>query len=118
MKKLLVLSLAATIFTFAANAQTERATTPSTTTERHHNGHGKGKEMMKELNLTPDQKAKMKAIHQENKANKEAQKAKMEAILTPEQKAKFAELKAKRKAEKKAGMPTRKAETNQSTIAP
>lgn len=78
---------------------------------------------MKELNMTDDQKAKMKEMKEANKAKKEAiindskltedqkkQQLKdlhkagakdMQGVLTDEQKAKMKEMKAKRKGERK-----------------
>jgi Spy/CpxP family protein refolding chaperone len=122
MKKLLVLSLAACMFTFATTAQTERPTEKKERTERHKGKHEKGK-MMKELNLTKEQQAQLKANHKEMKEKRKAlkaqdnitvkemrerkaalkaeQDAKMATILTPEQKAKFDEMKKNRKSDKK-----------------
>ena len=121
MKKLLALSFAAVIVSSAAFAQTERAVDAKPKTERHAGKHGKDK-MIKELNLSKEQKAQMKANHQEMKAKREAlkaqdnitvkemrekedalkaeQKSKMETILTAEQKTKMAELKKQREAQK------------------
>ena len=124
MKKLLVLSLAACMFDFAASAQTERpAATQGASPEQRH--HHKGKhdhhEMMKQLNLSKEQKAQMKAQHKEMKAQKEAlkaqglsaeemkqkqkalhqeQRSKMEGILTADQKAKMTEIRKQKMAEK------------------
>jgi periplasmic protein CpxP/Spy len=122
MKKLLALSVLVTMFTFAASAQMDRATTDTAKKEkRGHKGHGEKKEMMKDLNLSKEQmkamraaqqdaKAKMQALKaQENitvkemkekaKAIQEERKTKLKAILTPEQ---FAKLEAKMK-EKRGG---------------
>ena len=121
MKKLLALSFAAVIISSAAIAQTERTVEAKPTTERHTGKHGKNK-MMKDLNLSKEQKSQMKANHQEMKAKREAlkaqdnitvkemrekqealkieQKSKMETILTSEQKTKMAEMKKQREAEK------------------
>ncbi len=115
MKKLIALSLAACVFAFGATAQTERTVAKTERANRHNKDrHGKG-EMMKQLNLSKEQKAQLKAQHQEMKTQREAlkgqdnitvkemkekqealkaqQKAKFDAILTPEQKTKMAELK-------------------------
>ncbi len=121
MKKLLALSFAAVIISSAAFAQTERPVDSKPRMERHKGRHDKDK-MMKELNLTTEQKAQMKAQHKEMKAQREAlkaqdnltvkemrekqkalhaeQKSKMETVLTAEQKAKMAELKKQRQAQK------------------
>ena len=120
MKKLIALSLVASMFGFIASAQTER---PNAEKEgrHHHNGRHEKHEMMKQLNLTKEQKVQMKAQHKEMKAQREAlkaqglssdqmkqkqkalreeQRSKMQTILTPDQKAKMAEIRNKRMAEK------------------
>ncbi len=83
------------------------------------NKDGSRKEMFRELDLSKEQKAKMKEINQSMKASKEAiendavlsdtekkeklkllrkeQTFKIQAILTEEQKIKFSELRAKKK---------------------
>jgi Spy/CpxP family protein refolding chaperone len=121
MKKLLVLPFVACMFTLATTAQTERPTEVKERTERHKGKHEKGK-LMKDLNLTKEQQAQLKANHKEMKAKRAALKAqdnitvkemkekkaalkaeqesKMATILTPEQKAKMEGMKKKRKAEK------------------
>lgn len=113
MRKLLALSLLAVIFSSAAIAQTERTVDSKPRMERHQGKHDKDK-MMKELNLTSEQKAQMKVQHQEMKAKMQAlkaqdnitvkemrerqqalkteQKNRMKAILTAEQQAKMAEM--------------------------
>jgi len=128
MKKLLALSFAACIFSFAASAQTERADASAGQQKemRHKGKHGKDK-MMKELNLTKEQKAQFKAQHQEMKAKRDAlnkqdnitvkemrekqaalraeQKSKMDAVLTPDQKTKMAEMRKQRGEGRKNKMP-------------
>jgi Spy/CpxP family protein refolding chaperone len=121
MKKLLILSLAACMFTLTTIAQIERPTEVKQTTERHKGNHEKGK-MMKELNFSKEQQAQLKTIQKEMKAKREALKAqdnitvkemkerkpalkaeqqnKMAAILTPEQQAKMEEIKKNKKAGK------------------
>lgn len=121
MKKLLALSFAAVILSSAAIAQTERQVDKQAKMERHAGRHEKGK-MMKELNLSKEQKAQLKAQHQEMKAKHDAlkaqdnitvkemhekqqalraeQKSKMESILTAEQKTKMAELRKQKMSEK------------------
>lgn len=116
MKKLITLSLAALMFTAAASAQTDRATTAQTEKGgRHKGGHDK---MFKDLNLTTEQKAQLKEKNKDLKARREALKGQdnitvkemrekqkairdeqdknMNAVLTPEQRAKYAELKKQR----------------------
>jgi Spy/CpxP family protein refolding chaperone len=119
MKKLLALSVAACIFGFAASAQTERTTTEAPQTHQHHKHKD---EMMKQLNLTKEQKGQLKAQHKEMKAKKDALKAqdnitvkewrekraalkaeqqsKTNAILTDEQRTKMAELRKQKKAQR------------------
>ena len=121
MKKLLALSIAAVILSSAAFSQTERPTEEKAKMERHKGRHDKDK-MMKELNLSKEQKAQLKAQHQDMKAKREAlkaqdnitvkemrerqaalkaeQKSKMDAVLNDDQKAKMAELKKQKMAEK------------------
>jgi Spy/CpxP family protein refolding chaperone len=128
MKKLLVLSLAACMFSLATTAQTERPTETKPPTERHKGKHEKGM-MMKELNLTKEQQAKMKENHKAMKAKQDALKAQdnltvkemkekkaalkaeqesnMAAILTPEQQTKMKAMKEKRKAERAPKMQDR-----------
>ena len=121
MKKLLALSFAAAILTFTASAQTERNTESKEKRERHSARHEKGK-MLKELDLSKEQKAQLKVQHQEMKAKREAlktqdnitvkemrekqaalqaeQKSKMESLLTAEQKTKMFEMKKQKMAER------------------
>ena len=123
MKKLLALSFAAVIFSSAAFAQTERPVDSKAKMERHKGRHDKDM-MMKELNLTKEQKAQLKVQHKEMKAKhdalkaqdnitvkemrekqkalKEEQKMGMESILTAEQKTKMAELRKQKMGEKGA----------------
>ena len=62
-----------------------------------HEGHGGQKwdpkvrveKLTKDLNLTPDQAAKIQAIFEASKAQKEENSAKIDAVLTPEQRAKY-----------------------------
>ena len=121
MKKLFALAIAATIFNFAASAQTDRVMAPGQKHERHAGKEEKMK-MMKELNLTKDQKAQLKAGQKEMKAKHEAlkaqdnitvkemrekqealraeQKSRMDAILTPDQKVKMAEIRKQKMSER------------------
>ena len=121
MKKLLALSFAAAILTFTASAQTERKVDNKAKMERHNGKHDKNK-MLKDLNLSDEQKAQLKTQHQEMKSKREAlkaqdnitvkemrekqaalqaeQKAKMESLLTAEQKSKMAEIKKQKMAER------------------
>ena len=121
MKKILALSFAAAIITFTASAQTDRNTEGKVKMERHNGKHEEGK-MLKELNLSKEQKAQLKVQHQDMKAKREAlkaqdnlsvkemrekqqalkaeQKSKMESLLTEEQKTKMAEMKKQRMAER------------------
>ncbi len=121
MKRLLAFSFAAAILTFTASAQTDRAVDKQAKMERHNRGHD-NKKMLKELNLSKEQKAQLKAQHQDMKAKHDAlkaqdnitvkemrerqaalqaeQKAKLESILTAEQKTKMTEMKKQRMAER------------------
>jgi len=113
MKKLITGALVLALAMGAAQAQTS--------TPEKENTHKREHKMNKldGLNLTEDQKAKLKSLHEEQKkemqANKSATKeqrmelhkkyqAQMESILTPEQKQQLDNLKEERKASgKKAG---------------
>lgn len=121
MKKIFALFFAAAILTFTASAQTERDTEGKAKMERHNSKHEKGK-MLKELDLSKEQKAQLKVQHQDMKAKREAlkaqdnlsvkemrekqqalkaeQKMKMESLLTAEQKTKMAEMKKRKIAER------------------
>ena len=121
MKKILALSFVAVILTSAAFAQTERTVNKQAKMERHEGRHEKGK-IMKELNLSKEQKAQLKAQHQDMKAKRKAlraqdnisvkemrekqaalkseQKIKMDAVLTADQRAKMADLKKQKIAER------------------
>ena len=121
MKKILALSFAAVILTSAAFAQTERTVNKQAKMERHEGRHEKGK-IMKELNLSKEQKAQLKAQHQDMKAKRKAlkgqdnisvkemrekqaalkaeQKGKLDAVLTAEQRTKLAEIKKQKGTER------------------
>ena len=115
MKNLKLIALA-TIFTFtgiiAANAQD--ATQPEPAKKEFHKNKAERMEKMKaELNLTDEQVAKIKAIHEKNDAEKTAHKDKLKEInkaeheeikivLTEEQKA---ILRAKREQNQKQQKP-------------
>jgi Spy/CpxP family protein refolding chaperone len=123
MKKLIALSIAASLFTMAATAQIDRATETSTQQQGRHNKKGDKMKLAKELNLSKEQMAQlkenqkaMKAKVQALKANdqitvkemnerkaalREEQKANLQKILTAEQFAKFEEMKKNRKAQAK-----------------
>ena len=94
MKKLLALSFAAVIISSAAFAQTERVVDNKPKTERHKGKHDKDK-MMKELNLTKEQKVQLKATHKEMKAKREALKA-QDNITVKEMREKQEALKAQK----------------------
>jgi Spy/CpxP family protein refolding chaperone len=103
MKKILSTALAIVLFIGASQAQA--------TGKGKDRQHGKKNEMMKELNLSAEQKAKLKTIHEAEKnemqglkangrteADKAARKeihekykTQLESVLTEEQKAKFKE---------------------------
>ncbi|MDB5251824.1 MAG: hypothetical protein JWP27_993 [Flaviaesturariibacter sp.] len=116
MKRILTSALAILLLAGAAQAQEKK--------EDAKAGKHKGHEAMKGLNLTADQKAKMKALHEQQKAElealrnqsltaaqrkekmqqlHEAQKAKMDAILTNEQRAQLAKSQADRQAHARTG---------------
>ncbi len=103
MKRILSTALAIVLFVGASSAQiTEK------NTERHHGNQG---EMMKDLNLSADQQARLKTIHEAERKEMQALKAdgkseagkaarkeihekyrtQLESVLTPDQRSKFKE---------------------------
>lgn len=114
MKRILSTALAIALFIGGAQAQA---------TEKHKDHHGKRGDMFKELNLTEDQKAKIKSIREAQKTemqslkadgksegDKDARKAlhdkyktQIDAVLTSEQKAKLDQRKDDWKEKGKAG---------------
>jgi Spy/CpxP family protein refolding chaperone len=87
--KLLPLFAAAIVLPgMAINAHAQDTTQPEQVRE-HHRG-----QRLNKLNLTPEQKARMKQMRQESRAE-------IEQILTPEQKAKLQAMKAKKKGMRK-----------------
>ena len=121
MKKLLALSFAAAIFCFTASAQTERNIEGKPKMDRQRGKNDRSR-MLKDLDLTKEQKTQLKVQHQDMKAKREAlkaqdnltvkemrekqaalqaeQKSKMESLLTAEQKTKMAEMKKQKMAER------------------
>lgn len=123
MKKYIVSIILMTMVGYTSNAQVQRTPAKKQTdsvvakqvTEKNPDSR---KEMLKELDLTKDQKNKMKEINGSTKASKEAiendtalsteekkvklkslrqeQMQKIQALLTEEQKAKFRKMKAKK----------------------
>jgi Spy/CpxP family protein refolding chaperone len=111
MKRILTGALALFLFAGAAQAQSKQDTS--------WHGHKGGREMMaKQLNLTADQKAQMKTIHENQRKDMEALKAQsltadqlktqrqelhkkyssqMQAVLTPAQRDQVAKMRAERK---------------------
>jgi len=121
MKRIIALTVAFAIAGFSLTAQQTREM-------KHHNKgnqmhHGQKKNMVKDLNLTDAQKTQLKADKEANKAKMEAlnkqdnitvkemrerkaalqqeQKAKMDALLTPDQKATIAADKANMESKRK-----------------
>lgn len=111
MKKILSTALAIVLFVGALQAQTTEGAKG-----RHH---GKGGEMMKQLNLSAEQKAKLKTIHEAEKKEMQALKAdgktegdkgarkdihekyktQLETVLTEEQKTKLKDVRKEAKSE-------------------
>ncbi len=116
MKKIITSALVIALTIGAAQAQTTKATEGKKHDKKEHRGEG-----FKQLNLTAEQKAKLKTIHEEQKkemqalkgekdANKEQRKAihekykaQMESVLTADQKQQLAKMKEERKAAWKNG---------------
>jgi len=124
MKKMIVSMMIAGAFIMSASAQEARPMKHNNQHNNQHNGkHHKGM-MMKELNLSTDQKAQLKSSHEsykqqlgelnkneaitvkESRDRKDAlrkwQKEKMMAILTPAQKIKLEQIKNNRQARHEA----------------
>ena len=115
MKKLFVFVISVCFVISNTIAQVKREVNPSQTSQSNTTQKNKKKEMMKELNLTKEQRAQMKEFHQSMKQKKEdinndqtlteeqkkikmqelhkEQKHKMNAILTPGQREKMKEQK-------------------------
>ena len=111
MKRILTGALALVLFAGAAQAQSKQ--------DSSWHGHKGGREMMvKQLNLTADQQAQLKTIHENQRKDMEALKAKsltadqlkterqelhkkystqMQTVLTPAQRDQMAKLRAERK---------------------
>ena len=110
MKKLFIGLLAVSFFSFNGNAQVKRDATPSQKMRSDTSRHFKRGQMMNDLNLTSDQKVKMKEIQESSKEQRNAiindasltqeqkmtkmkdlrksQSEKVNSILTPDQQAK------------------------------
>jgi len=84
MKKLFIGLLAVSFFSFNGNAQVKRDVTKSQKVRSDTSHHFRKGPMMSDLNLTTDQKAKMKEIQQSSKEQRDA--IRNDASLTPEQK--------------------------------
>lgn len=109
MKKLFLFAIAGLFFVTASNAQVARDAVPSQKIQSDTSHHFR-KNMMADLNLTADQKAQMKSLHENMKQQRDAikndasltadqkkdkmkelhksQQEKMNSILTPDQQAK------------------------------
>lgn len=107
MKKLSAIAIVFIFFAMNANAQVKRETNPSQNSATDSIHKNKNREMMKELNLSSEQRSQMKELHQSMKQKKEdinndktlteaqkkakmkelrrEQKEKVNNILTPEQ---------------------------------
>ena len=108
MRPLFVLGMSVAFFTSSSIAQVKREVSSSQTVQSNATQKNNRKEMIRELNLTKEQRGKIKEFHQSMKQKKEAintnqtltadqkkekmkeihqeQKEKMNTILTPEQK--------------------------------
>lgn len=83
MKKLFLMTTAAIVFTITSNAQITRKADPSQKVQSDSLSAHK-KALMDELNLTPDQKSQMKAIHES--ANEQRNAIKSDSTLTKDEK--------------------------------
>jgi Spy/CpxP family protein refolding chaperone len=84
MKKLFLFGVAAFFFAAAGNAQVARKAPHSQKVQSDSTHHFKKGQMMDDLNLTPDQKKQLKALHEDMRQQRDA--IKNDATLTPEQK--------------------------------
>lgn len=84
MKKLFLFAIAGFFFTANSNAQVKRDVPQSQRVQSDSSHHFKKGKMMDDLNLTPDQKTQMKALHESSKQQGDA--IKNDASLTPDQK--------------------------------
>jgi Spy/CpxP family protein refolding chaperone len=116
MKKIITSALVLALTIGAAQAQTTSTQDKGKHAKKEYKMHA-----MKELNLTQDQKAKIKALHEQEKKEMEALKndktatkeqrqqlhkkyeEQMQAILTPEQKQQLEKMKEERMAQGKQG---------------
>src|SRR6478672_6700567 len=99
MKKIITSALVIALTIGAAQAQ--NTTAPEA---RKHDKKERKWEGFKELNLTADQKAKLKTLHEaEKKDIHEKYQAQMESILTADQKQQLAKMKEERVASRKNG---------------
>jgi periplasmic protein CpxP/Spy len=103
MKKLIVFSLVACLFSLSSMAQVERAYADSSKKSMRQRGAGKQdkREMMKELNLSRDQMKQMKTLRQETKAKMDELKA-QDKITAEEKKQKMKAIQEERKTKLKA----------------
>jgi Spy/CpxP family protein refolding chaperone len=116
MKKIITSALVLALTIGAAQAQTTPTQDKGKHAKKEYKMHA-----MKQLNLTPDQKTRMKALHQEQKKEMEALKndktatreqiqqlhkkyeEQMQAILTPDQRQQLEKMKEERMAKGKQG---------------
>jgi Spy/CpxP family protein refolding chaperone len=98
MKKLIVVSFVACVFTLSSTAQVERTYADSSKKEMRQKGVGAQdkREMMKELNLSRDQMKQMRTLRQETKAKMEDLKA-IDNITPEEKKVKIKAIQEERK---------------------
>ncbi|HSI82818.1 MAG: hypothetical protein ACAI35_06955 [Candidatus Methylacidiphilales bacterium] len=96
----MALSLASSVSIYTAHAEDAPADKPKGPRGGHHGGFEHWKKMADELQLTPEQREKIKEIL---KAKFKETKEEIEAVLTAEQRVKLEEKKAEWKAKHKGG---------------
>lgn len=87
MKKIFLMGFAFLLFVTVTKAQDANTTTPTTQKEGMHRGGMRGgmnPQLMKQLNLTPDQQTKLKALNESMKTKRDA--IKNDASLSDDQK--------------------------------
>jgi Spy/CpxP family protein refolding chaperone len=100
MKKLLVFSFTACLFSLTTMAQVNQTMDTTKKMEKHRGEWGERGGGMKALNLTPEQQQKIDAIRGAGRPNspeeRAAQQAKINEVLTPEQRTKMEQMKKER----------------------
>jgi periplasmic protein CpxP/Spy len=124
MKKTIMLLAAAVLIAGVSLAYAQTGTRPPRNAGGPQNGaqwQGRGPGFMDQLNLTDDQKAKVKTIMEDQAAKiqviRNATESQIDAVLTPEQKAKLDQLRKEAQEKMKERMEKNKAAAGTETPA-